>query len=153
MMLIHTYHTQFAMQVNMFVQCLNSAIMFVHPRFRCLIFRGFLLFVSQASYLFFASLSDLGSAELCNVFRYACFSSIPRLGPSRCASSRGRRSKCRGRSSSVAVVILKPTNHQRSPCSCYGCGTSGNSRTTRHLHRTQSGGDLYLAPDGKFPDV
>merc|ERR1712136_621691 len=47
---------------------------------------------------------------------------------------------------SSAVVFLKPSNGQRSTCSCHSCGTSGNSRTARDLCARASG-ELQLAPN------
>ena len=131
------------------MQCLNSASSVCFAFDLGVDFSRFLLFVEQTVYLFSVCVFALQWAELCNVFRRAHFSGIHRAWDHHsgttdylcCAGSRGRRSKCRGRSKSVAVVILKPTNHQRRPCSWRGCGTSDNSRTTRHLHRTASSGE------------
>ena len=63
-----------------------------------------------------------------------------------------RHSECRGGSSSSAVVFLVLSNHQRSTCSCPGCGTSGNSRTARDLYARASG-EVHLAPDPQFTIV
>merc|ERR1712135_246873 len=109
---------------------------------------------AQAFYLFFLLLSDLRLSELCNVFRHARFSSIhdnwDHHGGTTdylcCTGGRGRHSKYRGDSSSSAVVFLKPSNGQRSTCSCHSCGTSGNSRTARDLCARASG-ELQLAPN------